>query len=177
MIALISDSHVPNRADRIPEQFIEILKQADTVAHCGDFETREMYDELDSISEEFHAVKGNCDRFEIDNYNSFETNGVKIGMYHGSRITPRGHKPTLAKTAEELNSKVLLHGHTHQQEATEFEGKILLNPGSCTGVGGGSSVDGNPRMMKVYVEDELRVEMIELVDGEVNQIELKSFEL
>lgn len=174
MIVVISDSHVPHRADRIPAEFLEIAEEADIVVHCGDFETKEVHDRVKSISKEFFAVKGNCDRFEIDNYESFKHGNVEFGIYHGSKIHPRGHKPALSRTAEQMDVEVLLHGHTHQQDASVHEGKILLNPGSCTGVGGGSYAGGNPKMMKVYVEDELKVEMLEL-DDEVKKIGEKNF--
>lgn len=176
MIAVISDSHVPHRADEIPEEFLEIIEEAEKVVHCGDFETREVHDRIESLSKEFFAVKGNCDRFEIDLYESFESDGIKFGVYHGSKIHPRGHEPALSRTAEQMNVEVLFHGHTHQQDASIHEGKILLNPGSCTGVGGATSTEGNPEMMKVRVEDKLKVEMLELGD-EVRTVEEKSFEL
>lgn len=176
MIAVLSDSHLPHRADGIPEEFMDIVAEADVVIHCGDFETEQVYDQIKSRSDEFYAVKGNCDRFEIDKYESFNRNNVSFGAYHGSRIHPRGHKPALSRTAEQMDVEVLFHGHTHQQDASRHEGKILLNPGSCTGVGGGSYAGGNPRMMKVLVEDKLKVQMLEL-DDEVELVDEKTFEV
>lgn len=171
MIAVISDSHIPHRAEEIPEPFIEICREADVLVHCGDFETEEMYEKLDEVSDEFHAVRGNCDRFEVDLYDSFELEGVSFGIYHGSKIHPRGHEPALSRTAEQMDVDVLFNGHTHQQDASIHEGKLLLNPGSCTGVAGGSYSGGEPRMMKVGLEDEIKVEMLELRDGEPETLE------
>ncbi len=167
MIAVISDSHVPARAPEIPEELLEVCDEADIVVHCGDFETEEVYEELGGRFENFVAVRGNCDRVELPKYEDFEYEGINFGVNHGTGITPRGDTPTLANIADQMDIKVLLNGHTHQQEAVKHNGKVLLNPGSCTGVGGGSSMPGNPKMMTIEVRDgSLEAELIELEDGE-----------
>ncbi len=174
MIAAISDTHIPNRAEKIPEEFHEKLEKADTAIHCGDFESEEIFEELKE-KYDIIGVKGNCEFFDISVSEKFEDNGVKFGVYHGAGIQPRGHHPTLAKTADTLSVEVLFHGHTHQQEIAEHEGKILLNPGSCTGVGGGSSSEKNPSMMTVEVSEtgELEVKIWEK-DQDLNLTEKKS---
>lgn len=175
MIAVLSDSHIPARAEEIPEEFIEKVKQADLTVHCGDFEAEEVYRELEQYGE-LIGVKGNIDRFEVQNSATFERNNVEFGVYHGTGINPRGHHPTLVNIAEKLNSKVLLHGHTHHQEAVKKDGKLLLNPGSCTGVGGGSSKAGNPKMMVLQVDRKLKAKLIELENGRLKEKE-KTFEV
>lgn len=164
MIAVISDSHIPSRAPEIPEEFVEKLDEADLIVHCGDFETEEVYEEIKQHGE-LVAVRGNCERFELPKYEKFERNDIGFGVNHGTGISPRGHRPTLANIAEQMSVDVLFHGHTHQQEAVRENGKILLNPGSCTGVGGGSARSGNPKMMIVEPNIELGVELIELENG------------
>lgn len=175
MIAVISDSHVPVRAQKIPGKFIELVEQADLTVHCGDFETREVYEELEEYGE-LIGVMGNCDRFQLQNSATFERDGIGFGVYHGTGISPRGHPPTLVSISEKLECEVLLHGHTHQQEAVKKDGKILLNPGSCTGVGGGSSGPQNPRMMLLRPGVKLGVELIELVNDKL-ETETKEFRL
>jgi len=175
MIAVISDSHIPGRAAGIPEEFVKTLKESDIIVHCGDFETEEIYQKLRQYGKVI-AVKGNCERFDLPKYEKFEEDDLEFGVTHGTGINPRGHRPTLANIADQMDVQVLLHGHTHQQEAVKEEGKILLNPGSCTGVGGGSSVPGNPKMMIVETGLELEVCMIELENGEFN-IDTKEFQI
>ncbi|MFB6292216.1 MAG: YfcE family phosphodiesterase [Candidatus Nanohaloarchaea archaeon] len=176
MIAVVSDSHVPARAESVPERFREILGEADIAVHCGDFETREVYESLKSESDDFYAVKGNCDRFELPASETFQVSDIAFGVYHGTGIHPRGDRSTLAETARKLDAQVLLNGHTHQQEAVRHDGKILLNPGSCTGVGGGSYRGGNPEMMTVEVDEKLEVTLYELEDGELKK-EKEKFEV
>jgi putative phosphoesterase len=167
MIAVISDSHVPQRADGIPSRFIELLGESEQAVHCGDFTEESVKEDLEEHCD-LIAVKGNCDFFDLPNSEKFERNDVKFGVYHGTGITPRGHHPTLVKICGDLGVDVLLNGHTHQQEAVKKDGKILLNPGSCTGASGGTASMSPPKMMKVHVEDDqLRVEMLSLESGEL----------
>lgn len=168
MIAIISDSHIPKRAEEIPEEFYEVMEEAEKLVHCGDFETEEIHGELDERYDELVAVKGNNDFFDLPVSETFTYNNVKFGVYHGSGINPRGHPPTLAKNAERLDSEVLLHGHTHVQSAQEKNGKILLNPGSCTGLARDGT--GIQKMMVVRVEDEeLVAELLRLENGELRK--------
>ncbi len=178
MIAVISDSHVPDRSPGIPQELQEILEKADEVIHCGDFETEEFYQKLDREYGLLAAVRGNCDFFDLPQSQIVEFGDLDVGVYHGTGINPRGHKPTLADIAEnKLEVDVLLSGHTHHQRAVRHEGSILLNPGSCTGVGGGSARRGSPEMMTLELDDgTLEVELIVLDDGELLKEE-KEFEV
>lgn len=175
MIAVLSDSHIPKRAENIPDIFLDKLEDASVIVHCGDFEKEEVYEELRKYGE-LIGVKGNCDMFDLQNSAKFEQNNIDFCVYHGSGIRPRGHHPTLIKAANRIGGKVLFHGHTHQQEAVKKEEKILLNPGSCTGVGGATAREGNPKMMLVYPNEELKVELLELKNGELD-LEEKSFKI
>ena len=161
----------------MPEKFYEAVEQADTVVHCGDLVSKEFKEKIQGYGE-FYAVKGNCDMLDLEPSEKFEKKGLNFGAYHGTGITPRGHHPTLVKTAETLSVDVLFHGHSHQEEAVRKNGKILINPGSCTGVGGGTAQPGNPTMAKVYVEQDegLRVQIIEKTDEGLEVKEEKSFQ-
>lgn len=175
MIAVVSDSHIPRRAETIPEEFRKLLEESELNVHCGDLVTEEVKKELEQFGE-LVAVKGNCDLLQLPPSDTFERGDLEFGVYHGTGIQPRGHLPTLVETAKKLEVDVLLTGHTHQQQAVEQDGKIILNPGSCTGVSGGSYSGGNPEMMTVGVNDgKIEVELIELVEGEASS-ESREFE-
>jgi putative phosphoesterase len=170
MIAAISDSHVPTRKEQLPEEFIEKMKEADKITHAGDFAEKEVYNGIDEYGE-LIAVKGNCDFFELPNSETFTVNGVKFGVYHGTGITPRGDHDTLQKIAQkDLEVDILITGHTHNEEITSLENCIILNPGSCTGAGGGTARKKTPTMLEIQVkEDKLEVKLLEKTDGEVNE--------
>lgn len=177
MIAVVSDSHVPTRAEKIPEEFREKMKEAELTVHAGDFAEKPVYNSIDEYGE-LVAVKGNCDFFDLPNSETFERDGLNFGVYHGTGITPRGDPETLAKIAQQdLEAEVLIHGHSHQEDMTEQEGVILLNPGSCTGVGGGTSRPGNPTMMEIELEDdELEARILEKEEDEVSVKKSRTFE-
>lgn len=169
MIAVVSDSHVPTRAEKIPEEFREKMKESDLIVHAGDFAEREVYNGIEEYGE-LVAVKGNCDFFELPNSETFERNEVEFGVYHGNGITPRGDTDTLQKIAvEDLGVEVLITGHTHKEKIEELEDCLLLNPGSCTGVGGGSARESNPTMIEINEKREkLEVNILKKLDEEVS---------
>lgn len=178
MITVVSDSHVPNRAPEIPKEIIEKVEDSDLTIHCGDFATEQVYSEMQDFADELVAVKGNCDFFDLPNSETFERNGLRIGVYHGTGITPRGDHETLVDIARnKLEVDVLFHGHTHQEDIYREENVLLLNPGSCTGVGGGSARPSDPTMMQVEIEDGINVELLELDDGELETMEEESYDI
>lgn len=177
-IAVISDSHIPSRADKIPEEFWNKIEEADITVHAGDYDRQETFNAVEEYSKKFYGVKGNCDFFEEEEMKestTFEVEGLELGVYHGTGITPRAHKPTLEKIAEkDLECDILIHGHSHQEEIYSGEG-LLLNPGSCTGAGGGTANPDNPTMMVIEVEEEVEVKILEKRGEEVIEAEKQSF--
>jgi hypothetical protein len=84
-IGVISDTHIPTRAPKIPEKVFEIFKDAHLIIHCGDLVVPKVVNDLESITKVV-AVKGNMDRFS-DNFPrklllSIDGN-LRIGVIHG----------------------------------------------------------------------------------------------
>jgi putative phosphoesterase len=179
MIAVVSDSHVPNRAEKIPEEFREKMKEADLIVHAGDFVEKPVKNGIDEYGE-LIAVKGNCDFFDLPNSEKFEENGAEFGVYHGTGIAPRGDHDTLEKiAADDMDVDVLITGHTHKEEITELSRCIILNPGSCTGVSGATARPSNPTMMEIHPEKEgiFEVKVLENEDGELSVKEESKIEI
>lgn len=173
MIAVVSDSHIPTRAEKIPKQFREKMKQADLTVHAGDFAEKPVYNGIDEYGE-LIAVKGNCDFFDLPNSETFTENQTEIGVYHGTGITPRGDHETLQKIAEkDLEVEILITGHTHHEEITELEKCTIINPGTCTGVGGGSSQKSNPTMIELHPQEKEKTFKIKLLELENEEIQEK----
>lgn len=182
MIAVISDSHIPSRAEKIPEKFWYRIEEAEVTVHAGDYAREETYNAVEEYSKQFYGVKGNCDFFdseELEQSHIFERKGLKFGVYHGTGITPRGHTPTLEKIAEEdLEVEILIHGHTHQEDIELTDNALLLNPGSCTGVGGGNARSSKPTMITIEIDsDQLKIEILGLEDEETVVDLSESFDL
>ncbi len=133
IIGLISDTHIPDRADNIPPTVLEIFKNVDLIIHAGDLTSMEVKIELEKIAPVL-AVQGNMDRAnDLKLPKSIKKNieGIDIGVKHGE-VYPKGDTQQLYYIAKELDVEVLISGHTHQAFIEKIEDVILLNPGSPT---------------------------------------------
>jgi putative phosphoesterase len=133
LIGLISDTHIPERAEKIPITVLETFKDVELIIHGGDLTSIELKEELEKIAPVL-AVCGNMDRaYNLDFPKSLTKiiEGVKIGVNHGE-VYPRGDTQQLYYIAKELGVKVLITGHTHQAFIEQIDDVLLLNPGSPT---------------------------------------------
>lgn len=152
-IGAISDSHIPSRANKIPEKILRELDKTDRVVHAGDFETKETFKGLNRRYDSFNVARGNNDPHDLPASSTFNAGGCKVGVYHGAGITPRGDLDTLAQSAEKIDVDILVTGHTHRQRTVEHSGKLIINPGTCTGATGGSPSRKRPVTFSVIDVD------------------------
>lgn len=132
-VGLISDTHVPNRAPRIPQRVFEIFQNIDFIIHAGDLVELSVIEELEQAAPVL-AVKGNMDSSEVGDFlpiiNSLKVFDWKIGVMHDPDVLSGTDK--MLYLAKENNFNALIYGHTHSPRI-KWEGDILLvNPGSPT---------------------------------------------
>lgn len=161
-VAIISDSHIPSRATRIPDRFREKIRGADHVIHAGDFDSKGALADLQDLASELTAVHGNMDPgVGLPSVTSVELDGIEFVVTHGTG-SPHGWARRIAGTVKEhagTDNPVGVAGHTHEVTDTEEDGIRVLNPGSVTGASPASAVT----MMTATVEDgELDVTVHEL---------------
>ena len=132
-VGLISDTHIPTRAKRLPKEIFRIFKGVEFVVHAGDLVDLCVVDELEQIAPVL-AVHGNMDtpetREKLPEMNSFKLFGWKIGVIHDPDIlfgVKRMH--TIAR---ENQFNVLVYGHTHSAHLKWDGGVLFVNPGSPT---------------------------------------------
>jgi len=133
LIGLISDTHIPDRENKIPITVLETFKDVELIIHAGDLTSIGVKEELEKIAPVL-AVQGNMDRtYNIDLPKSLTKTieDVKIGVNHG-KVYPRGDTQQLYYIAKELDVEVLITGHTHQAFVEQIDDILLLNPGSPT---------------------------------------------
>ena len=133
LIGVISDTHIPERASKIPEKVFDIFKDVDMILHAGDLVSLDVLEELEKIAPT-KCSQGNIDRacgIKLPKSVIIEVEGVKIGLNHG-QVYPRGDTQQLKYIAMELGVEILITGHTHWSFITELEDLLLLNPGSPT---------------------------------------------
>lgn len=134
-VAILSDTHIPSRAQRIPDAFRERIQTADHVVHAGDFDSRGALADQRDLAPEMTAVGGNMDpRVGLPSVATVELGGVTFVVTHGTG-SARGWHDRVAKTvrAEAEDPRVGVAGHTHEVVDTDHRGVRLLNPGSATG--------------------------------------------
>jgi len=133
LIGLISDTHIPERADKIPEKVFEVFKDVEMIMHAGDLVSEEVFEELEKIAPTI-CVQGNMDRMygqKLPKREIITLENFTIGLDHGE-VYPRGDTQQLKYIGMEMGVDVLVTGHTHTPFIKELDNMVLLNPGSPT---------------------------------------------
>jgi putative phosphoesterase len=138
-VAIIGDTHIPDRSTGLPDWVRERVEAADHTIHTGDFETPAVVDEVRSLADgAFTGVRGNVDpgRIDLPAVATVELDGVEFVVTHGTgdRI---GYEDRVAAAVREYatdaDAAVGVAGHTHEYTDEVHDGVRLLNPGSATG--------------------------------------------
>lgn len=151
-LAIISDTHVPSRADRIPEWVQEAVRSADHTVHAGDYDTEGAYrNVLELTGGDLTAVRGNMDPASIDapTVATLSFGGVDFVVTHGSGPIHNYRRRIARTVTEEDPDAVGICGHTHETMDETVDGVRLLNPGSATGARPASTTS----MLLADVED------------------------
>ncbi|ATW27012.1 metallophosphoesterase family protein [Candidatus Formimonas warabiya] len=88
-IAVISDTHVPHKFEKLSQRMKKGLEGVDLILHCGDIVTPEILEEIAAFAP-VHAVAGNHDLPFFGNRlprkRVVEVAGFRIGMIHGDEL-------------------------------------------------------------------------------------------
>lgn len=133
IVGLISDTHIPARAKKVPPKVFEAFKDVELIIHAGDLTTVTVIEELSEIAEVV-AVHGNMDnretRQKLPSMASVKIHGWKIGVVHDAGAL--FGKRRMRNLATKHGFNVLVHGHTHHAKIFWKEGILYINPGSPT---------------------------------------------
>lgn len=169
-LAILSDTHVPDQAAGLPEEFRAHIAGADHVVHAGDFGSHQALDEVRELATDLTAVYGNADPVDIDlpAVASFTAHETSIVVSHGminfvERAVSSSEgvvfdradwldavAETARARADSADTIVGVGGHSHELEDEVHEGIRVLNPGSATGVG---PADGVATMLTAELSD------------------------
>jgi len=134
-IGVISDTHIPDKCEHIPDVILEAFKNVDMVIHVGDLVNLEVIKELESVCPKVLAVSGNMDRKEVTKiYPSkqvVEIAGFKIGLMHGYGA-PINLINILKDAFKNDACNVIIFGHSHKAMNENINGVLFFNPGSAT---------------------------------------------
>ncbi|AZR73810.1 YfcE family phosphodiesterase [Anoxybacter fermentans] len=134
MIGVLSDTHIPRRAEGLPKEVIQGFKGVDLILHAGDIVEESVLKELEEIAP-VYAVYGNCDppelREKLPAKRIVEYAGFKIGLVHYS--SPYGNTlGRLLETFEDDEVDAIVFGHSHRPYNDRVNGILIFNPGSPT---------------------------------------------
>jgi uncharacterized protein len=132
-LAIISDTHLPRGARRLPAACVERLRAADAILHAGDFIEASVLAELEALGPPVHAVHGNVDspelRARLPETRVVEAAGARIAMIHDAGLGPRRLERLRARFPE---ADAVVFGHSHLPMLEERDGFAIFNPGSPT---------------------------------------------
>ncbi|WP_328923385.1 metallophosphoesterase [Streptomyces sp. NBC_00190] len=133
-LLLTSDTHVPTRAERLPEALLTAVDEADVVIHAGDWTDEATLDLLESRSRRLIAVYGNNDgpvlRRRLPEIARAALGGLRFAVVHETGPATGRERRCAARFPD---ADVLVFGHSHiPWDSTAPGGLRLLNPGSPT---------------------------------------------
>jgi putative phosphoesterase len=134
LVGIISDTHLPRGARRIPDVCIERLRAADLIVHAGDFTAPEVLEELEALGPPVVAVHGNVDapelRERLPEARVVEAAGARIAILHDAGPA-RGRLERMRLRFPEAGAVVFGHSHIPLHES-DGDGFQIFNPGSPT---------------------------------------------
>jgi putative phosphoesterase len=176
-IGLISDTHIPEACEHLPEKVFEVFANIDLVMHAGDVYVNRVLDELSKIAPVIAAL-GNGDegldghRHSLDpgdervrEAHLIEISGLRIGLVHAI--------PTPDETSDEVFLRamdrqfggpvdVIVQGHSHIEGVMRFGNTLVINPGSATLPRNLIGVPGTVAILEIGDGGEVTAEIISL---------------
>jgi len=147
-IALVADTHIPDRIPALPIQLLDYLQRVDLILHAGDFTRLDVLKSLQSIAETV-AVSGNGDELEVvrklPRKQLLSLAGRRLGLIHGHRppeiegeyARPEYNydTPVVEKLFNYLaqalpTAEIIVFGHFHTPLVKHWGDQLLVNPGS-----------------------------------------------
>lgn len=130
----MADTHVPKRAQDLPEPLWDAVDDADVVVHAGDWVNVPLLDALEQRAVRLIAVYGNNDgpalRARLPETARAELDGLRIAVVHETG-SATGRERRCAALFPDCD--VLFFGHSHiPWDSTASTGLRLINPGSPT---------------------------------------------
>jgi putative phosphoesterase len=133
-IGVISDTHLTDRAVKLPDALTEGLRGVDLILHAGDWVSSKVITLVEKMAP-CEGIAGNNDGPDIierfGRKKLLQLGGFRIGLVHGD-----GYRKTTEERARENfladNPDIVIFGHSHIPYRQRIEGILMFNPGSPT---------------------------------------------
>lgn len=174
LIGLLSDTHIPSRTSKFPEEVIHEFKKRniDYIFHLGDFTSFKVYIQLiDEFGKDrLIAIKGNMDfdqelKTKLPDKIELSIIGHKILMLHGMG-GPNMIIKRLIKKLDLFNSdyEAVIFGHTHRPVNEIVDGILFFNPGTTTPIDNKFTIVSSYGFLTIS-KDEIKPEIVYLDKG------------
>jgi putative phosphoesterase len=135
LLAVISDTHLPRGARRLPDACVERLRAADLILHAGDFVTVAVLEEIEAIGPPVVGVHGNVDEpavaMRLPPARMVDADGARIAMVHDAGAAA-GRLERMRRRFPGADAVVFGHSHIPLHETDYDAGFQIFNPGSPT---------------------------------------------
>lgn len=137
-IGILADTHIPGASQSLPQEVKDIFADVDIILHAGDIYAPSVLDELQVLAPVF-AAKGDDDYVldhdkRVKEMHNLVFDGIRVHLVHKMPIALY-HALMRGESREgELEGApdILVVGHTHCDMIRNFEGVLMMNPGSPT---------------------------------------------
>jgi putative phosphoesterase len=133
-VAVLSDTHIPERMRKLPEDLLSCLQGVSFILHTGDVTEWWVIEELSRIAP-VYGVCGNMDTpgvaSRLPERRVVELEGIRIGLLHGRGSPEEAERIALKAFAQE-DVQVIVYGHSHRPKLEWQKAFLLVNPGSPT---------------------------------------------
>ena len=137
-IGLISDTHIPLDAKRLPPQVEDVFKGVDLILHAGDIYIPRVLDELGKIAPVLSA-RGNGDSESlkddrIQGSHVLDVARLRLGITHIIYYPETTFFPLDKAMSEKFGGRmdIVVFGDTHVPLVQRHNGILMVNPGSPT---------------------------------------------
>ena len=132
-LLVLSDTHIPDFAKRLPSQIRESARGVDAILHAGDVTSAEVLSDLAAYAPVYAAL-GNGDGVDVQRWGAtervrLEIAGASIAVVHDAGPA-RGRPARLRRWFPDAT--LVVFGHSHIPMSFAHEGVRMLNPGSPT---------------------------------------------
>ena len=178
LVLVVGDMFVPQRSQDIDPQFKTILipNKLQHVLSLGNIGSRESYDWLKSLSNDFHSVKGDFDEGDMPEKKVVTIGEFKIGLIHGHQILPWGNVESLSSVQRELDCDILLSGNTHEINVKVVDNKLFINPGSISGVFSNVAADPSPSFVLMVLQGTEAIVYLYVLNDRSQKFEVNKIE-
>jgi putative phosphoesterase len=133
-LVLISDTHLPVRAKKLPGAVWDAIDRADVVIHAGDWVSADLLDDVETRARRLIGCWGNNDgpelRARLPEVARVTLDGLSVAVVHETGAA-KGREERCERAYPD--AELLVFGHSHiPWDTTTPRGLRLLNPGSPT---------------------------------------------